>query len=60
MTRIPRGFGMPATPDRRTPPPSLPRQVNSGVRRYQNLSSLASRRPAIASTDLPTESPGTS
>lgn len=41
MTRIPRGFGMPATPDRRTPPPSLPRQVNSGVRCYRNLSSSA-------------------
>lgn len=33
MTRIPRGFGMPATPDRRT---LRSRQVNSGVRRYQS------------------------
>jgi len=53
MTRIPHGFGMLATPDRRTPPP---RQVNSGVRRYQaTLHHLATSTPSSRP-----ESPGTS
>ncbi|KAK1119332.1 hypothetical protein K0M31_013518, partial [Melipona bicolor] len=53
MTRIPRGFGMPATPDRRTPPP---RQANSAVRRYQTTPSPTTpplhRRPLPPSVDL--------
>lgn len=54
MTRIPRGFGMLATPDRRTPPP---RRVNSAVRRYQTTprpprTSADLCRPPPASADL--------